>query len=121
MPGPKMRVARFDAPLRAGSALRFEVGVGPLRLPWELTVETCEPLRCFVDVQTGRGPMRAWRHTHAFEEAPDGTRVIDRIEYALPLGWLGEIAAAVFGRLAFALMFAYRRRATRRLLEARAL
>lgn len=118
MPGPaRIGVTRFDSPMKLGSAVHLEVGVGPLRLPWELTVVEFEPGQHFVDLQTGRGPMAAWRHTHAFETAGAGTRVIDRIEYSLPLGWLGRLGAAVGGPVLFHLMFAARKRNTRRVLE----
>ena len=115
MPGlPRLTVTRFDAPLRAGGAIHLALSFGPIRLPWELTVRSVDPGRQFVDQQTGRGPMAFWRHVHAFEAAGDGTRVIDRIEYALPLGGLGRVAAALFGPLAFRALFAIRRRKTRK-------
>lgn len=109
---PRLRVARFDAPLHVGSAIHLELALGPFRQPWELTVVEVAPGRQFVDRQTGRGPMAHWRHTHAFEAVGDGTRVIDHIEYALPLGVLGRAAAAIFGGLAMRMLFAVRRRKT---------
>ena len=113
MPGlPRLRVARFDAPLHVGGAIHLELALGPIRQPWELTVLEVDAGRHFVDRQTGRGPMAYWRHTHAFEAVGDGTRVIDHIEYALPLGVLGRLAAALFGGLAMRMLFAVRRRKT---------
>ncbi|MEO6061499.1 MAG: SRPBCC family protein [Thermoflexales bacterium] len=113
MPGlPRLRVTRFDAPLHVGSAIHLEVALGPIRQPWELTVIEVAPGCQFVDQQTGRGPMAYWRHTHAFEATEDGTRVIDHIEYALPLGVLGRVGAALFGRLGMGMLFAVRRRKT---------
>ena len=109
---PRLRVTRFDAPLQVGSAIHLELALGPIRQPWELTVIVVAAGRQFVDQQTGRGPMAYWRHTHAFEAAGDGTRVIDHIEYALPLGALGRVAAALFGGLAMWALFAVRRRKT---------
>jgi ligand-binding SRPBCC domain-containing protein len=109
---PRLRVARFDAPLHVGSAIHLELALGPIRQPWELTVLEVDAGRHFVDQQTGRGPLAYWRHTHAFEAAGDGTRVIDHIEYALPLGVLGRLAAALFGGLAMRMLFAVRRRKT---------
>ena len=109
---PRLRVARFDAPLHVGSAIHLELALGPIRQPWELTVLEVDAGRHFVDRQTGRGPMAYWRYTHAFEAVGDGTRVIDHIEYALPLGVLGRLAAALFGGLAMRMLFAVRRRKT---------
>jgi ligand-binding SRPBCC domain-containing protein len=109
---PRLRVTRFDAPLQVGSAIHLELSLGPIRQPWELTVIAVEAGRQFVDHQTGRGPMVYWRHTHAFDAVGEGTRVIDQIEYALPLGVLGRAAAALFGGLAMRMLFAVRRRKT---------
>ncbi len=109
---PRLRVTRFDAPLRVGSAIHLELALGPIRQPWEMTVIEVAAGRHFVDQQTGRGPLAHWRHTHAFEAIGDGTRVIDHIEYALPLGVLGRVAAALFGGLAMRMLFAVRRRKT---------
>jgi len=109
---PRVQVTRFDAPLQAGSAIHLELSLGPIRQPWELSVIEVASGRQFTDQQTGRGPMAYWRHTHAFEATEHGTRVIDHIEYALPLGGLGRVAAALFGRLALGMLFAVRRRKT---------
>jgi ligand-binding SRPBCC domain-containing protein len=116
---PRLRVTRFDAPLQVGSAIHLELSLGPVRQPWELTVIEVALGRQFVDQQTGRGPMAYWRHTHAFEAVGDGTRVIDRIEYALPLGVLGRAAAALFGGLAMGMLFSTRRRKTAALFAGR--
>lgn len=110
---PRLRVTRFDPPLRVGSAIHLELSLGPFRQPWELTVLEVAAGRHFVDQQTGRGPMAYWRHTHAFEAVGDGTRVIDHIEFTLPLGVLGRVAAALFGGLVMRALFAVRRRKTR--------
>ncbi|MCS7062349.1 MAG: hypothetical protein RMN25_14485, partial [Anaerolineae bacterium] len=51
-------------------------------------------------------------------EASDGlTRIIDRIEYELPFGILGKIAAWLGEALIMKVTFASRRAATRRALE----
>ncbi|MGO4191147.1 cyclase [Arthrobacter sp. YAF17] len=45
----------------------------------------------FVDEQV-RGPFRRFRHVHEFGEDADGTTMVDRIEFAAPLGLLGRVA-----------------------------
>jgi ligand-binding SRPBCC domain-containing protein len=42
----------------------------------------------FVDEQV-RGPFRRWRHEHVFEPGPEGTRMVDRVEFDAPLGPIG--------------------------------
>ncbi|WP_104043923.1 SRPBCC family protein [Arthrobacter sp. ZGTC412] len=45
----------------------------------------------FVDEQI-KGPFRRFRHVHEFKDDPAGTVMIDRIEFAAPLGFLGRLA-----------------------------
>ena len=49
------------------------------------------PVR-FVDEQV-RGPFRSWRHEHRFEERAGGTRMTDVVDFAAPLGPLGDVVA----------------------------
>jgi ligand-binding SRPBCC domain-containing protein len=58
-----------------------------------------------------RGPYRLWRHTHFFEDDPEGTRVRDSVSYEIPLGRLGELADRLVVRRDLARIFDYRRRA----------
>lgn len=62
------------------------------------------------------GPFAEWLHTHAFEAAGDDTIVRDRVEYRLPGGVAGRIAARGMV-LGVAPAFRYRHRRTRALLE----
>jgi ligand-binding SRPBCC domain-containing protein len=61
----------------------------PQRVVSEITA--FEPPVTFTDTQV-EGPFRKWVHTHRFEPAPEGTRVIDRVEYETPGGLLGLVA-----------------------------
>ena len=56
-----------------------------------------------------RGPDRTWVHSHEFEEVPEGTRIIDRVHYALPLGPLGDLAHALWVRRTLERIFDFRR------------
>ena len=67
----------------------------PIR--WLTRIEVWEPGRRFVDAQV-KGPYALWRHTHSFEEHPDGTLMRDTVEYALPFGPLGRLALLAFVR-----------------------
>ncbi len=120
MTGPvRMRVLHVDRPIHAGSVIKLSMQIGPVAIPWHLRVRERVDGESFVDEQlSGRGPFKAWTHTHRFAATESGgTRVTDRIDYVPPLGPLGAIADALFGKLAMRLMFAGRRKATRALLE----
>lgn len=65
-----------------------------------------------------RGPFERWEHTHTMEPAADGTSVlVDRIEYTLPMGPLGEAAAGWFVRDQLEQLFEFRHARTRADLE----
>ncbi len=71
----------------------------------------------FTDVML-EGPFDRWAHTHTMEPAPDGTSVlVDAIDYALPMGALGDSAAGWFVRGQLDELFAFRHARTRADLE----
>ncbi len=80
-----------------GTSIEYRLKLHGLRVDWLTSIEIWEPGRRFVDTQV-RGPYRLWRHTHLFEDHPNGTLVRDRVSYAIPLGPLGELARLLFVR-----------------------
>jgi len=62
-------------------------------VPWRMSsrITVLQRPSRFVDEQV-RGPFAGFRHEHVFEPMLTGTRMIDRIEFAAPLGWLGRVA-----------------------------
>jgi ligand-binding SRPBCC domain-containing protein len=62
-------------------------------ITWTMTSTVSEwdrPHR-FVDEQR-TGPFKSFRHEHVFEPVDNGTRLIDRVQFAAPLGPLGRVA-----------------------------
>jgi len=52
-----------------------------------------------------------WRHRHTFRDLGGGnTEIKDRVEYAMPLGPLGDVAYYVFVKKSLAQIFDYRTR-----------
>lgn len=70
-------------------------------------IESWAPPHEFVDVQL-RGPYRVWRHTHRFLAEGGGTRIVDDVEYELPLCPLGRLVEALWARREVARIFGYR-------------
>jgi ligand-binding SRPBCC domain-containing protein len=101
--------------MRPGTLIDYRLSLAGLPFSWRTRIEEYEPGVRFVDVQL-RGPYARWRHLHAFEDAPGGTWVRDRVEYALPLGRLGDAAHALFVRRTLGRIFDHRRDAIARLL-----
>jgi ligand-binding SRPBCC domain-containing protein len=112
---------RFEV-LTAG---RIEMGVGTLidyrlrfrglPLRWTSRIEEWEPGCGFVDRQL-RGPYALWHHRHRFESQGSGTLVRDEVDYALPLGRLGDLAHPLFVRRDLERIFAFRQEAVQRAL-----
>jgi ligand-binding SRPBCC domain-containing protein len=66
-------------------------------LVWRMTsrITAYEPPRRFVDEQV-RGPFRALRHEHVFDDLGAGrTRMIDRMTVSAPLGPVGYVVTRV--------------------------
>lgn len=98
-----------------GNGARVELlqRLGPLRLRWVAEHRGCQTGREFRDVQVS-GPFAYWEHTHRFEPRDEGGSLLeDRIEYALPGGWVGHFLGKrlVAGKLRR--MFRYRHDVTR--------
>jgi ligand-binding SRPBCC domain-containing protein len=108
-------VSRTHEGLVEGSRLTIRLGGFPGGTWVAEITDVCEG-RGFRDVMV-TGPFARWEHRHRF--LPDGPRASileDRIEYALPLGFLGRLFGAGFVRRRLSKMFAWRHDATARIL-----
>ena len=99
-----------------GTVIDYRLHVHGLPVRWRSRIEEWEPGRGFVDRQL-RGPYRLWHHRHWFRAEGDGTLVGDRVDYALPLGRLGELAHPLFVRRDLERIFDFRHRAVAEQLE----
>ena len=96
--------------MRRGLTIDYTIRWLGLPMGWTSRIVTYHPPGSLVDEQV-RGPYRLWRHHHDFEETPSGTIIRDRVEYALPLGPLGETAHWAFVRRQLLDIFNFRQRA----------
>jgi ligand-binding SRPBCC domain-containing protein len=116
---PPMIVRVHSAPgtLKSGDRMDFTLWAGPVPIHWVACIEDASA-DGFTDRQLS-GPFGSWVHRHGFEWVDDRTTdVVDRVEatYSKHPFW------AVAGRLMWLgmpLLFAFRARRTRRLLEPR--
>lgn len=83
--------------LRQGSLIDYRLKLFGVAFGWQTLISTWEPPFCFVDEQV-RGPYRQWIHTHRFAQTPEGTEVIDTVEYQLPFWPIGEVALPIVRR-----------------------
>jgi ligand-binding SRPBCC domain-containing protein len=115
-PPIRVKIVRFDAPVRAGSKVIFRLMLGPLGVTWDGEIVAYEPQQFFRDIMH-HGPFGQWSHTHSFTATAGGTQVSDRVEYEPPFGLPGKIIDPILVRPALKYLFFYRARQTRRLLE----
>lgn len=116
-PWDRVEIITPPRSLEVGTRVEVKTWIGPV--PTTILAEHIahEPGRRFVDRMI-RGPFRSWVHQHIFEARDGGgSRLIDDIEYELPLGWLGRTFGATIARRRLERMFEHRHRITRQMCE----
>ena len=101
-------VTAGEIEMRPGTLIEYRLRLHRIPIRWLTRIESWVPGRRFEDLQL-RGPYRLWHHTHTFEACDGGTRVRDRVRYALRLGPLGRLAHAAIVRRDLERIFDFRR------------
>jgi ligand-binding SRPBCC domain-containing protein len=100
--------------VRKGTLIRYALRWRIFPIRWTTEIAEWEPPHRFVDVQL-KGPYSLWRHEHWFKAEGNGTRILDEVQYRVPLGPLGSIAHKLKVKKDVESIFAYRRSVIRRL------
>ena len=104
----KFEVLTEDLTMKEGLLIDYKLKIRGFPTSWQSEISQWNPPHLFVDEQR-RGPYKKWYHEHRFEELPDGgTRIIDQVDYQLPLGPLGRIAHALMVKRDLYNIFNYR-------------
>jgi len=103
------QVLTKNVDMRKGAEIEYNIRWLGLPMHWRTLISAYDPPHDFVDEQA-EGPYSLWRHHHTFEETAAGTKVGDHVEYALPLGVLGQIAHAVMVKRQLEAIFRFRQR-----------
>lgn len=114
---PPARVELHRAPAEPvdGDRMEFTIWFGPLPVPWTAQFSDVSQ-QGFTDTQV-RGPFAHWEHRHWFRVVDEHhTEIVDVITARLGISRWTPVALAMW--LSLPLLFRYRVRATRRLLEA---
>lgn len=114
-PWERVEVAGRTGAIDDGGEVTLRVGFGPFSLDWVARHRDFRPGESFVDDQV-RGPFARWTHTHRVESDGDGAVLVDSVDYDLPFGPLGRLAAPFVERR-LAKMFEHRHRTTQQDLE----
>jgi ligand-binding SRPBCC domain-containing protein len=94
-----------------GTLIDYQLRLFGMPFTWRTLISLWRENEEFVDEQLN-GPYSRWIHSHAFFDAPGGTRVVDEVRYRLPLFPLGELAFPLV-RWQLRRIFAYRSRRLR--------
>lgn len=120
---PWEKVTIEQPPERLGGGARAVLVIrnGPLRLRWVAEHHGFEDRGAeggeFTDTQVS-GPFRRWTHRHLVEpDGPSACWLDDRIEYELPMGFLGRAFGGTITRRKLTRMFDYRHEVTRKACE----
>ena len=76
---------------------------------WVAEIKHIREKKSFVDEQR-IGPYKFWYHYHELQETDQGTKVLDRVHYAVPFGYAGRILHHFFIRKTLDRIFDYRKR-----------
>jgi uncharacterized protein (TIGR01777 family) len=99
-------------PVANGSTRVFELRKGGIWVRWVAEHQNVIDGEQFTDIQR-QGPFRSWEHTHRFEVIDSSrSRLVDHVEYEIPLGRVGQAVAGGSIRRDVARMFTYRHRIT---------
>ncbi len=100
--------------IQDGSRVVLLLEKGPMRMPWVLAHKDYVKGKRFVDYQIA-GPFDYWQQNHELEDdGPGHCYLTDRVEYSLPMGLAGRIAASAFIRSELSRLFRYRHALTAR-------
>jgi ligand-binding SRPBCC domain-containing protein len=81
--------------MKLGDEVTWEASHLGVRQRFTSKIVAFDSPRMFTD-EMQRGAFKRFRHTHFFEEAEGSTRMIDELDFASPLGQLGEMVDALF-------------------------
>ena len=97
-----------DVRIYAGQMIEYRVEfVRGLRSLWLTEISHVDEMCYFVDEQRV-GPYRFWYHEHHFESLDAGVKMTDKVTYAAPFGFLGDLVVALWIRRRLDKIFDYR-------------
>jgi hypothetical protein len=112
-PWQALRTVERSGGIANGGRVVFDSRFGPITRRWEAVHRDAVPGERFTDEQL-RGPFASWVHTHRFVvEGEHASRLVDEIEYRLPLGAPGAALGGAFAEREIARLFRFRHRRTR--------
>lgn len=94
--------------IQKGTLIDYVLKIHGVSVGWRTLIEEWNPSHSFVDTQQ-KGPYSLWHHTHEFVEVPGGTLMRDKVQFRLPMGYLGWLGGRAFVKSDVNKIFSYRR------------
>lgn len=90
-PWLQFKVLQKSTPqIEEGTLIDYRLKLKNIPFKWQSKIIDWVPNEKFVDTQT-KGPYQYWHHTHTFEPLRNGTLMVDRILYRVPLKAFGDL------------------------------
>jgi ligand-binding SRPBCC domain-containing protein len=112
-PWEETRIIKPPRSLKVGTVVVLKTKLGPLWVTIEAEHVAYVENERFDDIMR-RGPFAYWHHKHLFIARGEQCLLRDEIDYALPLGRLGNLLGAAFVRRKLDNLFAFRHALTAR-------
>ncbi len=79
-----------------GQVITYKIKIlGGIKVNWVTEITHVQEPNYFVDEQRF-GPYALWHHQHHFKAVGNGVEMVDEVNYAIPLGFLGRFAHWLF-------------------------
>ncbi len=109
-PWEEAEVIEKKGSIKDGDKVTLRTKLGPISLLFSAQHQNYVKNQQFEDIQV-KGPFSYWKHTHIFESIDSSkSKLIDHVEYKLPLGFLSPLFNFSFMEEKLNKLFAYRHR-----------
>ena len=94
--------------MKEGQLIDYTINILSFPVRWTTIITKYAPPNLFIDQQL-KGPYSMWHHTHTFEEiGMNETLIEDTILYAMPFGFIGDLAHFLYVKRDLENIFRYR-------------
>lgn len=105
--------------MHTGQIIRYKLNPLPfITFRWVSEITSVKEPFYFVDEQV-KGPYALWRHRHSFKETHEGIEATDEVEYAVPLGILGQLTNRLFVKRKLKAIFDFREKVLKEIFHRR--
>tara|TARA_Y100000590_G_C15590562_1_gene965889 strand:- start:787 stop:1251 length:465 start_codon:yes stop_codon:yes gene_type:complete len=102
--------------MKEGQLIDYTITLFGKKIHWRTIISDYVEPNMFVDQQL-KGPYLLWHHKHEFNIVDRNVEMIDEVNYAIPFGFLGQIAHYIYVRRELEYIFSYRNKIIKKYLN----